>query len=234
MAAASITAPKSGGQMFLAGKPNFMETVIADDPGTRDELAAWMRARGKERRERIWFRDAQAAEAVEAILFVGMLPAWYPPNYDCDACGYATCAEFLNHTETLRRESAELPGTCQRRTRVRRQRMRRTGAAVPFAAAILSACSAAPHHATPAGTRPGTPGPDARTAAALVRIAQDFNNDYDDNNNGPVWEPAELLAPERHMMTTRALTWVGLRDLNLGPLPYQGVGDQAEMEVLAL
>ncbi len=108
MAAAAITAPKSGGQLFLAGKPNFMETVIADDPGTRSELAAWMRARGKERRERIWFRDAEAAEAVDAILFVGLRPAWYPPNYDCGACGYATCAEFLRNSKPLRRESAEL------------------------------------------------------------------------------------------------------------------------------
>jgi hypothetical protein len=48
MAAAAITAPKSGGQLFLAGKPGFMETVIADDPATRKELAAWMRARGGE------------------------------------------------------------------------------------------------------------------------------------------------------------------------------------------
>jgi hypothetical protein len=102
MAAAAITAPKSGGQLFLAGKPNFMETVIADDPATRRQLAAWIRARGKERRERIWFRDADAAEAVDAILFVGLLPGWYPPNYDCGACGYATCAEFLHHTNTLR------------------------------------------------------------------------------------------------------------------------------------
>ncbi len=88
MAAAAITAPKSGGQLFLAGKPNFMETVIADDAATRRSLAAWMRARGKERRERIWFRDADAAEAVDA--------------------GYATCAEFLHHTKTLRRASQEL------------------------------------------------------------------------------------------------------------------------------
>jgi uncharacterized ferredoxin-like protein len=108
MAAAAITAPKSGGQLFLAGKPGFMETVIADDTGTRHQLAAWMRARGAERRERIWFRDAEAAEAVDAILFVGLLPGWYPPNYDCGACGYATCAEFLHHTKTLRAGSAEL------------------------------------------------------------------------------------------------------------------------------
>ena len=108
MAAAAITAPKSGGQLFLAGKPGFMETVVADDPADLRQLAEWMRARGKERRERIWFRDAEAAEAVDAILFVGLLPGWYPPNYDCGACGYATCAEFLHHTKTLRSQSAEL------------------------------------------------------------------------------------------------------------------------------
>jgi uncharacterized ferredoxin-like protein len=108
MAAAAITAPKSGGQMFLAGKPNIMETVITDNPDTRHQLAEWMRARGAERRERIWFRDAGAAEAVDAILFVGLLPGWYPPGYDCGACGYATCAEFLHHTKDLRSRSAEL------------------------------------------------------------------------------------------------------------------------------
>ncbi len=85
-----------------------METVIADDAGTRRDLAAWMRARGKERRERIWFRDAEAAEAADAILFVGLLPGWYPPNYDCGACGYATCAEFLHYTKMLRSQSADL------------------------------------------------------------------------------------------------------------------------------
>jgi hypothetical protein len=83
MAAAAITAPKSGGQLFLAGKPAFLETVIIDDPATRTELAGWLRARGKERREAIWFRDAEVAEAVDAILFIGLAPNWYPPNYDC-------------------------------------------------------------------------------------------------------------------------------------------------------
>jgi hypothetical protein len=51
MAAAAITAPKSGGQLFLAGKPAFLETMIIDDPTTRAELAGWLRARGKERRD---------------------------------------------------------------------------------------------------------------------------------------------------------------------------------------
>jgi uncharacterized ferredoxin-like protein len=111
MAAAAITAPKSGGQLFLAGKASFLETVIITEPATRAELAQWMRARGKERREQIWFRDAEVAEAVDAVLFVGLAPNWYPPNYDCGACGYATCAEFLHQTRDLRDESAELEFT---------------------------------------------------------------------------------------------------------------------------
>jgi uncharacterized ferredoxin-like protein len=106
-AAAAITAPKSGGQLFIQGKHNFIETVIVDDVETKHALAEWIRARGKERREAIWFRDAQVAESVDAILFVG-LSDWYPPNYDCGACGYATCAEFIHETAALRADSAEL------------------------------------------------------------------------------------------------------------------------------
>jgi uncharacterized ferredoxin-like protein len=82
-----------------------------EDLTTRRELAGWLRARGKERRETIWFRDAEVAEAVDAILFIGMAPHWYPPNYDCGACGYATCAEFFNATKTLRKDSAALEFT---------------------------------------------------------------------------------------------------------------------------
>jgi len=90
MAASAITAPKSGGQLFLAGKHNFMETVIVEPADTRHRLAEWMRARGKERREAIWFRDADVAEAIDAVLFV------------------ATCAEFLHATKPLRDDSADL------------------------------------------------------------------------------------------------------------------------------
>src|SRR5262245_39207426 len=107
MAAAAITAPKSGGQLFLAGKHNFIETVIVEDRSTLTMLSEWMRARGKERREAIWFRDADVADAIDAVLFVG-LADWYPPNYDCGACGYATCAEFLHATKALRNDSGEL------------------------------------------------------------------------------------------------------------------------------
>src|SRR5205814_2672692 len=97
-------------QLFLAGKPSFMETVIVEDAATRHELAEWMRARGKERRETNWFRDADVADAIDAVLLVG-LADWYPPNYDCGACGYATCAEFLHATSALRDDSGELEFT---------------------------------------------------------------------------------------------------------------------------
>jgi len=93
MAAAAITAPKSAGQLFLAGKHNFIETVIIDDADTRQRLAEWMRARGAERRETIWFRYAEVIEAIDAVLYIGLVD-WYPPNYDCGACGYATAPSF--------------------------------------------------------------------------------------------------------------------------------------------
>jgi uncharacterized ferredoxin-like protein len=49
-AAAAVTAPKSGGQLFLRGKPLFIETVLIDDRDRLTRLAAWMRQRGRERR----------------------------------------------------------------------------------------------------------------------------------------------------------------------------------------
>ena len=105
-AAAAVTAPKSGGQLFLKGRPLFIETVLVDDRPTLKRLADWMRARGKERRQEIWFRDAAMAERIDGVLFIG-LKGWYPPIYDCGACGYATCAEFMEATKKLRTASAD-------------------------------------------------------------------------------------------------------------------------------
>ena len=112
MAAAAITAPKSGGQLFLAGKHllhrdrdrrrcrhRFEASPTGCEPAARNAA------------KRIWFRDADVAEAIDAVLFVG-LADWYPPNYDCGACGYATCAEFLH--------AHQAPSRRVRRARVRR------------------------------------------------------------------------------------------------------------------
>jgi uncharacterized ferredoxin-like protein len=104
-AVAAVTAPKSGGQLFLKGGAPFVETVIVEDKPTLKQLADWLRERGKRQREAIWYRDADTAEKLDLVLFIG-LAGWYPPQYDCGACGYATCAEFLQARPAHRTEMA--------------------------------------------------------------------------------------------------------------------------------
>ncbi len=117
-AVAAMTAPKSGGQLFLKGAKPFIETVIVEDRDTLNRLAEWLRARGNQLKEPIWFRDADTTEKLDLVLFIG-LAKWYPPLYDCGACGYATCAEFLRAAPTHRIEGSddwEFPGPiCQLR-----------------------------------------------------------------------------------------------------------------------
>jgi uncharacterized ferredoxin-like protein len=117
-AVAAMTAPKSGGQLFLKGSKPFIETVVVEDQETLSRLAGWLRERGNKLKDAIWFRDADSAEKLDLVLFVG-LAKWYPPVYDCGACGYATCAEFLRareHNQTKDAEDWEFPGPiCQLR-----------------------------------------------------------------------------------------------------------------------
>ena len=105
-AVAAITAPKSGGQLFIKGGGPFIETVIVDDKPTLKRLADWIRARGERHRAPIWFRDADTAEKLDVVLFIG-LSGWYPPQYDCGACGFATCAEFLQARPAHRPPASE-------------------------------------------------------------------------------------------------------------------------------
>ncbi len=105
-AVAAMTAPKSGGQLFLKGSKPFIETVILEDRDTLNRLADWLRARGTKLKQPIWFRDAETAEKLDLVLFIG-LAKWYPPVYDCGACGYATCAEFLRAAPKYRAEGSE-------------------------------------------------------------------------------------------------------------------------------
>ncbi len=117
-AVAAMTAPKSGGQQFSKGAKPFIETVIVEDRKTLDRLAAWLRERETRLKAPIWFRDAETAEKLDLVLFIG-LAKWYPPVYDCGACGYATCAEFLRAREHQKPEGIEdweFPGPiCQLR-----------------------------------------------------------------------------------------------------------------------
>ena len=117
-AVAAMTAPKSGGQLFLKGSKPFIETVIVEDRDTLKRLADWLRARGNKLKGQLWFRDADTTEKLDLVLFIG-LAKWYPPVYDCGACGYATCAEFLRAAPKYRLEGSEdweFPGPiCQLR-----------------------------------------------------------------------------------------------------------------------
>ncbi|HYU06455.1 MAG TPA: hypothetical protein VEM77_04670, partial [Thermoplasmata archaeon] len=45
-AVSAMTAPKSGGQLFLKGSKPFIETTIVKDQETLHRLAEWLRARG--------------------------------------------------------------------------------------------------------------------------------------------------------------------------------------------
>jgi uncharacterized ferredoxin-like protein len=105
-AVAAMTAPKSGGRLFLRGAKPFIETVIVEDKPTLSRLAEWLRARGNKLREPIWYRDADTTEELDLVLFVS-LAKWYPPLYDCGACGFSTCAEFTKNAAAHR---AAVPG----------------------------------------------------------------------------------------------------------------------------
>ena len=67
----------------------------------------------------------------------------------------------------------------------------RRGAAALLLIAGLTACSPAasrPAPARPAAASTSRPGQEPETASALVAIAQRFNNSYDSNDDGPVWD----------------------------------------------
>lgn len=117
-AVSAMTAPKSGGQLFLKGAKPFIETVVVENKDDLRRLAEWMRARGQKLKQAIWYRDAETAEKVDLVLFIG-LAKWYPPVYDCGACGYPTCAEFLRARQSYQvqgYEDWEFPGPiCQLR-----------------------------------------------------------------------------------------------------------------------
>ena len=71
--------------------------------------------------------------------------------------------------------------------------MRHRAVAILVLAIGLGGCSAPARHAGATGSprplAPATrPSPDPSTAAALVRIAQVFNTDFGQNNDGPVYD----------------------------------------------
>src|SRR5207249_3427022 len=94
VAVRAISSSTTRGPLFRNGSKPFIETAIVEDKETLHRLAEWLRARGTKLKNPIFFRDADTTEKVDLILFIG-LEKWYPPMYDCGACGYGTCNEFL-------------------------------------------------------------------------------------------------------------------------------------------
>jgi hypothetical protein len=74
-----MTAPKSCGQLFIKGGSPFIETVIVEDKATLKRLTDWLRKRGEKHKEPIWLRDADTAEKLDLVLFIG-LSGWYTPR----------------------------------------------------------------------------------------------------------------------------------------------------------
>lgn len=95
MAAAARTAPKAGGKDFL-------EIVVVADEADLKAIAARMREYAPEStNESFWLRDADNIENAHAVVLIGLAKA-VAAGYDCGACGYPTCKEFLagrQHTD---------------------------------------------------------------------------------------------------------------------------------------
>jgi hypothetical protein len=84
---------------------------------------------------------------------------------------------------------------------VTRRLSRRRGPVILLLAAALTACSPAVHRDAvppdqPAATPAAALASDPKSAAALVRIAQAFNDNYDRNNDGPVWDRWDARSKE--------------------------------------
>ncbi len=88
MAAAARTAPKAGGKDFL-------EIVVVSEGADLQAIAAKMRGYAPDStNESFWLRDADNIENAHAVVLVGLAKT-VAAGYDCGACGYHTCKEFL-------------------------------------------------------------------------------------------------------------------------------------------
>ena len=96
-AAAAFTEPAAKGDPAWGNNAPYVETKFLDDPQMLLRLADWMKQYGREHRQPIWLQGAALIEQLDAVLFVG-LKNGSAPMLDCGACGFATCAEFVEAT----------------------------------------------------------------------------------------------------------------------------------------
>ncbi|MDQ7830963.1 MAG: DUF2148 domain-containing protein [Desulfovibrionaceae bacterium] len=92
MAASARTAPKAGGKDFLE------IAVISRDEDLKDIARAMRDHAPHSTNEAFWLRDAANIENCQALVLVG-LGRSLAAGYDCGACGYPTCAEFLKNRQ---------------------------------------------------------------------------------------------------------------------------------------
>lgn len=97
MAASMRTAPKAGGKDFL-------EIVVVEDPGELARISEKMREYAPQStNEAFWLRDAANIAECQALVLVG-LSKFVAAGYDCGACGFPTCKEFVQS-----RQAADKP-----------------------------------------------------------------------------------------------------------------------------
>ncbi|MEO5341432.1 MAG: DUF2148 domain-containing protein [Magnetococcus sp. MYC-9] len=90
MAAAMRTAPKAGGKDFL-------EIVIISQEEVLQKISQRMAEYAPaSTNEPYWKRDAANIAHCHAVVLVG-LKRFTTAGYDCNGCGFPTCAEFSKH-----------------------------------------------------------------------------------------------------------------------------------------
>lgn len=97
MAASARTAPKAGGKDFLE------IAVISAEKDLKIIAAAMREHAPKSTNEAFWLRDASNIENCHALVLVGLGKS-QAAGYDCGACGYASCAEFLKERKMIEKE----------------------------------------------------------------------------------------------------------------------------------
>ena len=97
MAASARTAPKAGGKDFL-------EIGVIHMDEDLQKIAQTMKAYApKSTNESFWLRDAANIEKCQALMLVG-LKSCACGGYDCGACGYPTCADFVKKRQLDEKE----------------------------------------------------------------------------------------------------------------------------------
>ena len=97
MAASMRTAPKAGGKDFL-------EIAVVENDEDLKRIAKKMQEFApKSTNEAYWLRDADNIANCHALVLVG-IREFNAAGYDCGACGYSSCKEFIKDRKEIDKE----------------------------------------------------------------------------------------------------------------------------------